>query len=49
MKVLPQIALLLATVGLLLPPNSYGVEVPKTNVVFFLIDDLGWKLSLIHI
>jgi arylsulfatase A-like enzyme len=43
MKVLPQIALLLATVGLLLPPNSYGVEVPKTNVVFFLIDDLGWK------
>ena len=43
MKVLPQIALLLATVGLLLPSNSYGVEVPKTNVVFFLIDDLGWK------
>ena len=43
MKVLPQIALLLATVGLLLPSNSYGVEVPKTNVVFFLIDDFGWK------
>ena len=43
MKVLPQIVLLLATVGLLLPSNSNGVEVPKTNVVFFLIDDLGWK------
>ena len=43
MKVLPQIALLLATVGLLLASNSYGVEVPKTNVVFFLIDDWGWK------